>query len=184
MFFDIFHHVLKSLSCPPSPSWQLGAQTNILGRGLSSTCEKDQFLPTVCHDIHEKQLWPSWLPSITTGYFLLPAQVLTTSSLLNFQQGCCICNAFSTHWANELCVAKAACNFLMSPCFVAGNMLLPPTPCSSVKSVHHVSLDPGSCCRENTITFPQCEAPAPALLVHLEAYSYKEYKESASKIKL
>lgn len=132
------------------------------GRGLGSGREKDRFLPTVWEtalSTCEKQPWPSWLPSITAGYCLLPAQILTTSSLMDFQQGSCICNAFSTHWANELCVAKAAYNFLMSPCFTAGNMLLPPTPCSSVKTPHRVSLDAGSCCRENIITYQQCEAP-------------------------
>lgn len=130
-----------------------------LGRGLGSTCEKDQFLPPVCPDIHEEQPWLLWLPSITAGYCLLPAQVLTTSSQLHAQQGCCICNTFSTHWANELCVAKVACNFLMSLCFMAGNMLLPPTSCSSVKIVHHISLVCGSCYWENISTYQQHETP-------------------------
>lgn len=162
--------------CLLSLSWQLHAYMNILGRGPTSTCEKDHFPPTVGRDIHEKQPWPSQLLSITTGHCLYPAHVLPTSSPLDFQQGCCICNAFSTHWANELRVAKAACNFLMSPCFRAGNMLLPPTPCSSVKTIHYVSLDPGSCCRENIITYQQCEAPSPPLLIHPEAYFYKEQR--------
>lgn len=124
---------------PHSLCCQFGAQMNILGRGLGTTWEKDDFLPVLCCDIHEDHgcdCPPSPLAA---------AQLLSTSSPLNFQQGCCICDTFSTHWANELCVAKAACNFLMSPCFMAGNMLLPPVPCSSLNTVLHISLDPGSC---------------------------------------
>ncbi|KAK4831627.1 hypothetical protein QYF61_018567 [Mycteria americana] len=76
---------LPQLRCPSLDTLQhlnvfllLGAQMNIFSRGLGlgSTCEKDRFLPTVCHDIREKQPWPSWLPSITTGHCRLPAQDL------------------------------------------------------------------------------------------------------------
>lgn len=142
---------------PHSLCCQFGALMNILGSGLSATHEKDNFLPILCCDIHEKR--GCGCPPITTGSCLLPAQFLSTSSPLDFQQGCCICNTFSTHWADEISVAKAACNFLMSPCFMAGNRLLPPAPCSSVNTVLHISLDPGSCCRENIITYQQCKAP-------------------------
>lgn len=157
MGFEVFHHVPRGLTHSPFSL-------------LSVWCPDEHIRQRTQHYPWEGWispyfvLWHSWeawvwLPSITTGSCLLPAWFLSTSSPLDFQQGCCICNAFSTHWANELCAAKVACNFLMSPCFMAGNMLLPPTPCSSVNTVLHISLNPGSCCRENIITYQQCKAP-------------------------
>lgn len=125
-------------------SQQLGAQMNILGRRLSSTCEKGHFLPPVFHDI---------LPVACTGpYNLFPHW--------DFQRGCCICNAFPTHWANEPCVAKAACNFLMSPWFMAGNTLLPPTFCSSVKTVPCVSLTLAPAAEKLSLLISRAEPPA------------------------
>lgn len=168
---------------PHSLCCQFSAQMTILSRGLSTTWEKNNFLPIVCCDIHEKQLWPSWLPSITTGSCLSPAQFLSTSSPLDFQQGCCICNAFSTHWANEFCVANAACNFLMSPCFIAGNKLLPPAPCSSVNTVlgTHLTLAPAA----EKISLLTSSAKPPTSPAHIPwSLFHEEYKESASKLNL
>lgn len=155
--FEVFHHVPKGLTHALFSLLSVWWPDEHFRQ--STTHEKDSFLPVLFCDMPEKH-GGGWPPSpLASNTTLLPAQFLSTSSSLDFQQGCCICNAFSTHWANELCVAKAACNFLMSPCFMAGNMLLPPAPCSSVNTVLHISLDPGSCCRENIITYQQCKAP-------------------------